>query len=612
MEKYTPFHQPKLLHLPILLLFILSACNSIDRSNDLIDLPLIPETGVTANSQENVLPAEAPEAVGQWEIFEIILSSDKIYSNPFTDVDVFADFSHQNDKVRVYGFYDGDGAGNQGNLWRIRFSTGEIGAWSWKTSSTDPDNGGLNIQSGVFQVTKSTQPGPIQPDTEYPNAWRHANGDYFYWNLGYSIQMLGADRKHPGVGGWQDYLDWLDERGFNGVMFTLQVPGFQTCTTCAKGVAPWSAIGTNPPPEYAFNRSENVYYYLMPWVNRSNPNQMTQKSNETDFSRFYLPYWTKVDEILIEMQNKEMIAHIFQYDDETFWPPASSPEEYLYWDYIIRRLGGYWNVVFNDGIDLFEYRNVNNWVDEWQKYFNENSPFDNARSSRHGNDDSVHATWRSVQAANSSKPSSINEWRNLMTKSPRKPVTEDDGIRARKDSGISPDRFTQLAWWSVLSGSGGFGATWAGPYEPGNWYSKIISDSEGMSRVSTRIRFIRGDYTNGKSIPFWKLEVNDQLTNGSNVYSATVPGELYLVYFDFGASKTIEMDLTGVKEPLLIGWINPLNGNVLDGGISKPNLRQNFTNPFNGPAVLYIGKETIKQATSANLKEAIYLPLLLR
>jgi hypothetical protein len=551
---------------------------------------IIPSTG--KNDQAIDDHSETLEEVGQWTLYEITLTSSRDYSNPFTDVDVYADFTHQDKQVRVYGFYDGDGEGGQGNLWKIRFMTGELGTWSWQTTSTDANNQGLHNITGSYVVIESNEPGPIRPDPEYPNAWIHESGDHFYWSIGYSIHILGADKTHPGVGGWLDYLEWLDRRDFNGVMFTLQVPSFKACTTCWKGVAPWSAIGDNTPPKYAFENAGKVDYFVMPWANKNDPNATARSATTAEFSRFYLPLWQKLDELLADMQAKGMIAHILQYSDETFWPPASSAEETLYWDYILRRTGAYWNVVYNDGIDLNEYRNLRTWVPEWQNYFQDNDPFEHPRSSRHGDDDLQSAVWRSVQAANSTQPRNVDQWRLLMNTGPRKPVTEDDGIRALKDSGINPERFMQLAWWSVLAGPGGFGATWAGPYEPGNWYSNLDQDSEGMLRVGIRNKFIFGSGgSKSEQIPFWKLETCDQLVNGEGVYCSAVLGEHYLVYFDTDSPDRIVIDLIDATSTLSVTWLNPANGDIVIGQPWKPGVWANFKNPFNGPAVLYLKNE---------------------
>ena len=149
----------------------------------------------------------------------------------------------------------------------------------------------------------------------------------------------------------------------------------------------------------------------------------------------------------------------------------------------------------------------------------------------------------------------------------------------------------QLSWWSSLSGPGGFGATWADPYAPGNWYFNLDTDSEGMLRVEHRNRFILDfDLTNNKQIPFWQLQVRDDLVSGANVYCAAVPGEHYLIYFDSGSPGSTNLDLSNTTASLPVTWLNPDTGARTDGGMTPPGVSQTFSKPFGGPAVLYIGQ----------------------
>ncbi|MGB5341407.1 MAG: DUF5060 domain-containing protein, partial [Thermoanaerobaculia bacterium] len=206
-------------------------------------------------SAGSAIPA-ANAAVDLWDLHEIVLTSSKSYGNPFTGVSVFADFtSPTGNAIRVYGFYDGDGSGGQGNLWKIRFMADEIGTWQWVTVASDSSNGGLHNRSGSFAVTESEIPGPVAPSDESPTSWRHANGRRVLWTLGYAKYLAAADRTHPCVGGWQDYLDWLEQHRFNGVFFVLQPTGIATCSTCWDGVAPWSALDGDPAPRWGRERN---------------------------------------------------------------------------------------------------------------------------------------------------------------------------------------------------------------------------------------------------------------------------------------------------------------------------------------------------------------------
>ncbi len=181
------------------------------------------------------------------------------------------------------------------------------------------------------------------------------------WNLGYAKYLAAADQAHDCVGGWQGYLDWLQQHRFNGVFFVLQPTGINTCSTCWDGVAPWAELDGEPAPRWGRRINDSVDYYVTPWARSGSPNTFGDSASNVDFQRFYLPLWQNIDAIVQELQRKGMIAHVVMYNDESFYPGESSADERRYWDYIIRRLGGFWNVVYNDGVDLFEYRSAG-WV----------------------------------------------------------------------------------------------------------------------------------------------------------------------------------------------------------------------------------------------------------
>lgn len=535
--------------------------------------------------------------VGRWQLHEITLLSDRGYDNPFTDVELRARFTSPSGEVtEVAGFHDGDGRGGQGDVWRVRFMAETLGAWRWRTVASDPDNAGLHGRAGWFEVVPSTVPGPPAPDPEQPTAWRFANGRHLLWSAGYGLFVAGAEPTHPGVGGWRDYIDWLAARRFSGVLFALQVPSLRTCSTCWKGRAPWGALGDAPPPAWAVRKSGAVDYFVMPWARHGEPDRFATDADDADFERFFLPLWRNVDAIVRALGERGMIAHVWQYGDQTFQPPASSPAEQLYWDYLLRRLGGYWNVVFNDGIDLGEYRSVS-WITEWQRYFAAHDPFAHPRSSRHGEDDHGAATWRSMQAANDRAPADVDAWRALLAKRPRKPVTEDDGIRARKGRGIPAQRFRQLAWWSVLAGPGALGATWAGAHEPANYFAAAEAESEGMDRVGYRNRFLLDfDPDTGRAIPFWKLVPRDDLVQGTGVFCAAVPGEHYLLYFDTGSAPRATLDLRDAREPLPARWLDPDTGRTVPGETTQPGAPRTFVRPYPHAAVLYLGRGEVDGA----------------
>lgn len=80
-------------------------------------------------------------SVGEWTS-----RSTRNYENPFTDVAVDAAFTSPNGNTfTIPAFYDGD------QVWRVRFSPGEPGRWSYRIAAypADPE---LST-TGVFEVS---------------------------------------------------------------------------------------------------------------------------------------------------------------------------------------------------------------------------------------------------------------------------------------------------------------------------------------------------------------------------------------------------------------------------------------------------------------------------
>jgi len=85
--------------------------------------------------------------IEKWKRWERTLTSSRIYSNPFFTHDLKVTYTSPTWKTySVYGFWDG------GPTFRIRFMSNEIGIWNWKTTFSDTDNSGLQIEAEVSML----------------------------------------------------------------------------------------------------------------------------------------------------------------------------------------------------------------------------------------------------------------------------------------------------------------------------------------------------------------------------------------------------------------------------------------------------------------------------
>jgi len=484
--------------------------------------------------------------IGKWQMYEIEFSNPSYRRNPF-DIELSAAFTHlsSGEKLSIRGFYDGD------DTWKVRFMPNRLGTWKWVTSSEDEDLNGHQgdlecVESGELGVGifGSMEPKIQQVDETYPNKFRWADGGYFLWNGNTCKNLLGADKSHPKAGGWKDFIDYTAEMRMNNILFFLYAPTIRTSSSAALGMAPWSLVAENP-PSHAFNSRGKLDYFWVPWAKKGAPEQEPKRPEEVDFTRFSISYWEHVDEVLSYMYQKEIIAHIFFYPDDAFWPKEGEEEE-RYIRYALARLSAYPHIVWNTGVDLGEYRSTTDWVRYWGRLLKEGDPYNHPRSSRHFGDDRFSEpllTWASTQSRNAS----YEEWKEMM--SHNKPVTEDDGTYEPKR--FDADGVRKRAWLATIAD--GVGLTYGNQWGQGMSFHRLREDDAGAEYNRIRMEFL-------SRIDWWKLTPHDELV--SEGYCIAQPGQEYLIYLPSG--KSVELDLSNVSGSFRAMWLSPCSGERIE------------------------------------------------
>ena len=185
----------------------------------------------------------AQAQTGRYEVNETVLSSTKIYPNPFTDVKVAATFiAPSRKKLTAYAFHDG------GRTWRVRIAPDEVGVWSYVTSSSDTSDTGLHGRRGSFICIASTNKGFIKVDPTRKYYFSYSDGKPFY---GIGDTVYGIIN---GVSDVQrsNYLKTRQSQGFNFVRFLL-AGSWSTYRDVALPVPPqdgWAFGGTPSAPNY--------------------------------------------------------------------------------------------------------------------------------------------------------------------------------------------------------------------------------------------------------------------------------------------------------------------------------------------------------------------------
>ncbi len=84
------------------------------------------------------------EDVPEWTTYEITLVSGTAYENPYTDVELTAEFTHESGiTYRRPGYWDGE------STWKVRFAPpNATGTWRWKTMSDDENL----VEEGSFNA----------------------------------------------------------------------------------------------------------------------------------------------------------------------------------------------------------------------------------------------------------------------------------------------------------------------------------------------------------------------------------------------------------------------------------------------------------------------------
>lgn len=87
-----------------------------------------------------------------WHEHEFTLTAARDYPNPYTDVEVWAEFVHDDGTtLRRPAFWDGE------RSWKVRFASPNTGRWRWRSSST-PHDDGLVGQTGELVCEAGAAP----------------------------------------------------------------------------------------------------------------------------------------------------------------------------------------------------------------------------------------------------------------------------------------------------------------------------------------------------------------------------------------------------------------------------------------------------------------------
>ncbi|MGD0614852.1 MAG: DUF5060 domain-containing protein [Verrucomicrobiota bacterium] len=162
------------------------------------------------------------QLVPKWGRFERSFTSSRVYADPPGQAALTVVFiSPLGETIPVYGFWDG------GRIWRVRFSPGQPGRWSFSTLCSDTSNEGLQDITGAFLCTapdagqsRFNRHGPVRVARDHRH-FEHADGTPFFWLADSAWE--GARRSNPGD--WETYARIRAAQKFSAVQWAVDAGG---------------------------------------------------------------------------------------------------------------------------------------------------------------------------------------------------------------------------------------------------------------------------------------------------------------------------------------------------------------------------------------------------
>ena len=257
----------------------------------------------------------------QWEVCDVRLTATDSGTDPF-ELNVTADFNGPDGQaLKVPVFYDG------GKTWVLRFSAPAPGQWSWETKSTRED---LDGKRGTVAVSPNTAPNRHGGLALNAKKTRH-----FFYEDGTPCSVLAFEA---------DWLFALDYDNPNGtpktekLLKSLRANGVnQIVTTVYSYDVKWDKDPLlKQYPQYEFGGRDDIYPFL-------------GSNRKPDFSSLNLDFFQKMDRMVHQMDQHDMVAHlmIYVWNKKVKWPAADSPADNRYFDYLIKRYQAFPNVLWD-------------------------------------------------------------------------------------------------------------------------------------------------------------------------------------------------------------------------------------------------------------------------
>ncbi len=270
----------------------------------------------------------------KWDLWEIELEGSS-RGNPYTDVDLQAEFNYKNKTFKVKGFYDGNG------IYKVRFMPDAKGTWSYHITSSDKPK---QVIEGSFLCTKPTSNnhGPV----------RVVNKFHFAYEDGTRYLPIGTT-----CYAWVHQPECLRKQ----TLETLAKSPFNKMRMCVF------------PKHYDYNHNEpEVFPYKR------------DDAGEFDFTRFNPDFFKLLEMNIINLSKLGIEADLILFHPYDRWGFANMGKEAddLYLTYITARLSAFANVWWSlaNEYDLMVKSKANEDWERFAQIIQNNDPYNHLRS----------------------------------------------------------------------------------------------------------------------------------------------------------------------------------------------------------------------------------------
>lgn len=492
--------------------------------------------------------------VAKWQPYDFEFKSTTEPSNPFT-VNFSADITGPNGiKLNLPGFYNGN------KIWKLRFSPTKEGTW---TITTRSDESSLNNQRTKLLCIKNKNPkmhGGLLVDPKNKQHFIYEDGTHWFPN-GYEANWLWAlDESDNTLPTLNPFLDKLVNYRFNFVLINAY------CYDTRWRAGKTEAEDYGPPSTY-------------PWGGNN---------KAPDFTRYNLAYWQHYDAVIEALYKHGIVAHIYfkVYNKEVNWMKNSTPDDDMYFKWIIARYAAYPNMIWDLAKEANYEKSVEYKLDRL-KFIRSTDPYkrmltvhtdiatydkgvyNNVIDFRSHQEQSNHLH------ATTLKQLAQNPWPVFNVESGYEygPKGRTDKTYNRVDS---PEETVKFIWEVQMAG--GYNAY---------YYTYTAWDVMRTKETPPGYAYLKNFADFFTKTKYWLLKPADTLV--STGYCLANTGKEYVIYQD----KAIPFTLTlkGISKPLKAKWYQPLTGKYIDAG-ALINGTKELAPPtvFEGsPAVLYAG-----------------------